>query len=199
MATRLHVSREQKTMTKVAADAQTVVEKLAEATALGIPAEVAVLAHSPTDTLPEEHPDPWSYREELEGRPVSGHYQEEPDAYTDDTRRRHVVRDARGDVIVECTKFSKNQEENLARLIASIPQRNAEIDRLRAALIETLEANRLKILKEVEGLRTRLAEFEATIAKLNAKLSHALKPAAPRDAATQQTEGGGESQRRPMP
>jgi hypothetical protein len=186
-------------MTKPAADVRPVVEKLAEATALGIPAEVAPLAHSPAVTLPEEHPAPWSCQEELEGHPVPWHYQEEPDAYTDDARRRHVVRDAHGDVVVECVKFSKNEEEKLARLIASIPQRKAEIERLRAALVDTLELNRLKILKEVDRLRTHIAEFEAVIAKLSARLSDALRPAALRAHATQQTEGGEESQRRPMP
>jgi hypothetical protein len=90
---------------------------------------------------------------------------------------------------------SKSEEEKLARLIASIPQWSAEIDKLRAALIETLEVNRLKILREVDRLRTHTAEFEATIAKL----SDALKPAAPRATATQKTAGGEVSQRRSMP
>src|SRR5262249_35148834 len=96
-------------------------------------------APAPATALSEVHPAPWSYREEQEGHPVPWHYQEEPDVYTDDARRRHVVGDARGNVVVECVKFSKHDEEKLARVIASIPKRQAEIRRLRAALIGTLE------------------------------------------------------------
>jgi hypothetical protein len=185
-------------MTKVDADALIVTAKLTEAMALGIPAEVAPLALSSTVTLPKEHPVPWSCQEEVEGRPRP-HHQEDPDASTDGAQRRPVVRDARGDGVVECAKFSKVAEENPGDVIASIPKREAERKRLQAALIHTLEVNRLKILKEVARLRTHIAEFEATIAKLKATLSDALKPAAPCTHATQQAEGGEESQRRPMP
>jgi hypothetical protein len=214
-------------MTKAAADVRLVVEKLAEAMALGIdPAEVAPPAHSPTVTLPDEHPAPWSYQEELEGHPVPSHHQEEPDAYTDDARRQHVVRNARGDVVVECVKFSKSADENLARVIAAIPsmleeikrlsgqatQHVAAIDRLRAygadkqAEIqklrdenENLDASCKIEHRKNDRLRTYMAEFESTIAKLNARLSDALKTAAPRAHATQQTEGDTESRGQPMP
>jgi hypothetical protein len=117
-------------------------------------------------TLPDEHPVPWYYQEEMDGRPVSWHYREDHDAYTDDARRRHVVRDANGDVIIHCAKFSKNEEERLARAIASIPNRGAEITRL----------------------RTRVAELESTVAELNAELCAALKAAALRAPAVQQNE-----------
>lgn len=123
-------------------------------------------APAPATALSEVHPAPWSYREEQEGHPVPWHYQEEPDVYTDDARRRHVVRDARGDVVVECVKFSKHDEEKLARVIASIPKRKAEIRRLRAALIGTLEINRMKALEEMDSLRARNAELESIVAKL---------------------------------
>jgi hypothetical protein len=123
-------------------------------------------APAPATTLSEVHPAPWSYREEQEGHPVPWHYREEPDVYTDDARRRHVVRDARGDVVVECVKFSKHDEEKLARVIASIPKRKAEIRRLRAALIGTLEINRIKALEEMDSLRARNAELEAIVARL---------------------------------
>jgi hypothetical protein len=126
----------------------------------------AAPAPAPATTLSEVHPAPWSYREEQEGHPVPWHYQEEPDVYTDDARRRHVVRDARSDVVVECVKFSKHDEEKLARVIASIPKRKAEIRRLRAALIGTLEINRIKALQEMDSLRARNAELEAIVAKL---------------------------------
>jgi hypothetical protein len=178
-------------MTKVDADALMIVEKLAEAMALGIPAEVAPLAQSPTAILPEEHPEPWT----SQGRPVPRHHQEDPDGSTDDARGGHVVRGARGDVVIECAELSKVAEESVARLIVSVGKRRAEIERLQAALIETLEVNRFKILTEVDRLRTDIAEVEATFAKL----SDALKAAAPRTPATQQAEGGEEPRRRPMP
>jgi hypothetical protein len=143
-------------------------------------------------TVSDEHPAPWSYREELEGRPVPRHYREEPDAYTDDARRRHVVRDARGGVVAECVQFSKTAEENLARVIAAIPKRRAEIRRLRAALVDTLEVNRLKVLKEVARLRGHLAELQSIIIELNAKLRDELKTA-------RQAEGDEELQGHPMP
>jgi hypothetical protein len=108
-------------------------------------------------TLPEEHPVPWYYQEEMDGHPVPWHYREEDDAYTDNARRQHVVRDANGDIIIHCAKFSKNEEEKLARAIASIPNRRTEITRLRA----------------------RVAELESTVAELNAELCAALEAAAP--------------------
>jgi hypothetical protein len=116
--------------------------------------------------LPEEHPVPWYYQEEMDGRPVSWHYREEHDAYTDNARRHHVVRDANGDVIINCAKFSKNEEEKLARAIASIPNRRTEITRLRA----------------------RVAELESTVAELKAELCAALKAAATCAPAAQQKE-----------
>ena len=119
-------------------------------------------------TLPEEHPVPWYYQEEMDGRPVSRHYREEHDAYTDDARRRHVVRDANGDVIIHCAKVSKNEEEKLARAIASIPIRRTEITRLRACV----------------------AELECTVAELNGELCAARKAAAPCAPAAQQIERG---------
>jgi hypothetical protein len=175
-------------MTKVDADALMIVEKLAEAMALGIPAEVAALAQSPTAILPEEHPEPWT----SQGRPVPRHHQ---DGSTGDARGGHVVRGARGDVVIECAELSKVAEESVARLIVSVGKRRAEIERLQAALIETLEVNRFKILTEVDRLRTDIAEVEATFAKL----SDALKAAPSRTPATQQAEGGEEPRRGPMP
>jgi hypothetical protein len=118
-------------------------------------------------TLPEEHPVPWYYQEEVDGRPVSWHYREEHDAYTDDARRRHVVRDANGDIIIQCAKFSKNEEEKLARAIASIPNRRTEITRLRA----------------------RVVELECTVAELKSELCAALK-AAPCAPAVQRSDEG---------
>jgi hypothetical protein len=177
-------------MTKVDADALMIVEKLAEAMALGIPAEVAPLAQSPTAILPEEHPKPWTCQD----RPVPRHRQEDPDGSTDDARGGHVVRRARGDGVIECAELSKVAEESVARLIVSVGKRRAEIQRLQAALIETLEVNRFKILTEVDRLRTDIAEVEATFAKL----SDALKAAASR-AHAQQAEGGEEPRRGPMP
>jgi hypothetical protein len=117
-------------------------------------------------TLPEEHPVPWYYQEEMDGHPVSWHYREEHDAYTDDGRRRHVVRDANGDIIIQCAKFSKTEEEKLARAIASIPNRRREITRLRA----------------------RVAELECAVAELKSELCAALKAAAPCASAAQQNE-----------
>jgi hypothetical protein len=65
-------------MTKAAADVRLVVEKLAEAMALGIdPAEVLVPA--PTITPPEKQPAPLLYREEPERPSMPWDYQEEPD------------------------------------------------------------------------------------------------------------------------
>jgi hypothetical protein len=172
-------------MTEVAGDELALAEKAAEAAALGISAGVAPL-HGSIITLLEEHPAPWSYQEELEGRPVPKHYKEEPDAYTDDARRRHVVRDARGEVVIECVKFSKTEEEDLARRIATIPQKRADVERLRSTLIDTLEISRLKMLKQADRLRGYLVECESTITKLT-RLAEALKTA------------GDESQRHPMP
>jgi hypothetical protein len=65
-------------MTKAAADVRLVVEKLAEAMALGIdPAEV--MTPAPTTTPPEEQPAPLQYREEPERPSMPWDYQEEPD------------------------------------------------------------------------------------------------------------------------
>jgi hypothetical protein len=65
-------------MTKAAADVRLVVEKLAEAMALGIdPAEA--LSPAPTTTPPEEQPAPLQHREEPERPPMPWDYQEEPD------------------------------------------------------------------------------------------------------------------------
>jgi hypothetical protein len=117
-------------------------------------------------TLPDEHPVPWYYQEETEGGPVPWHYRDEPDAYTDDARRCHVVRDAKGDIIIHCARFSKSEEEKLARAIASIPNREAEITRLRA----------------------RVAELDSAITKLYADFYAALKAAATRSLAAQQND-----------
>jgi hypothetical protein len=70
-----------------------------------------------------------------------------------------------------------------------------EVDADALMIAETLEVNRFKILTEVDRLRTDIAEVEATVAKL----SDALKVAAPRTPATQQPEGGEEPRRGPMP
>jgi hypothetical protein len=129
-----------------AADAPTIVERLAEAMALGIDStEVAASAQGPTFALLEEHPAPWSCREEA-------------GAQTDDARRRHVVRDAHGAVVAECVKFSKHEEEQLASAIASIPSRDAEIERLRGEATQHVAA--------IDRLRSHGAGKQAEIQKL---------------------------------
>jgi hypothetical protein len=147
---------EQRTMTN-AADATTVVENLAEAMVLeSALAELMPHADSATLTLPEEHPAPWSYQEEQGGHPVPWNYQEDLNVYTDDARRRHVVRDAHGGVVVQCVKFSKNEEEKLARFIASIPAKMAEIERLEAIIAELTADNRCISDLEAECSRLRV-------------------------------------------
>lgn len=117
-------------------------------------------------TLPADHPAPWYYQEELCGDPVPARHQADDEPYTDDARRHHVVRDANGNVIVHCSKFSKCAEEQLARAIAAIPTKEAELKQLRSINAE-----------------------------LNAKLHAALNPAeAPSLAAILQSENTSDAQ-----
>jgi hypothetical protein len=185
----MNASQEKRTMTKVD------VGQLAEAMALGIgPAETVHPAHSAAFTLLDVHPAPWSYQEEVAGRPVSRRYQEEPDAHTDDGRGQYVVRDAHDGVVVEIFKFSKSAAEKLARAIADIPVNMAEIEKLSAGNEQLKEVAAQfdelarSAAQESTNLRSRVADLEATIAKLNAELGEALKAGAPRAHIPRQTQ-----------
>jgi hypothetical protein len=139
------------------ADATIIADRLAETIAPGFePDDLVCLGHSPTLTLPKEHPAPWSCQEEVGGR----HLQEDLDAQLSDTRRRHVVRDARGGVVVQCAKFSKTEEEKLARFIAPVPDQMAEIERLESAVAKLTEDNRRIPELEAECSRQRTLAAE---------------------------------------
>jgi hypothetical protein len=202
-------------MTNAKADARIAVDQPAKAMTLGIdPTEVASRGEikvgasllcfaafdpSPTLILQEEHPAPWSYQEEVEGQPVPWSYQVDMDPYTDDARRTHVIRDACGRIVIQCGKFSKDEEEKLARLITAIPEMVAEIERLSAGneQLNEVAAHFDELAgfaaKENADLRARNAELEATIVKLKPELCQALKAAAPRARGAQQTESGDEA------
>jgi hypothetical protein len=131
---------------------------LAEAIARAdAPAELA----PQVQPLPEEHPGPWTCQEELGGPQIPADFQEGLDVHTDDARRRHVVRDARGGIVVQCVKFSRSDEEKLARFIASIPTRMAEIERLEAVVAKLTNANRRipELETECGRLRTLVGEL----------------------------------------
>lgn len=83
-------------------------------------------SEGPIQTLPEQHPAPWSFQEQL----------------------GYIVRDARGDIVVRCVKVAKDEEEKLARAIAFLPNMAAEIIRLRVRIAE-LESTTTKLDAEL--------------------------------------------------
>jgi hypothetical protein len=79
-------------------------------------------SEGPILTLPEKHPAPWSFQEEL----------------------GYIVRDARGDIVIRCAEVSKHEKERLACAIAFLPNMAAEITRLRVRIAE-LESTTTKL------------------------------------------------------
>jgi hypothetical protein len=94
----------------------------------------------PILTLPEQHPAPWSFQEEL----------------------GYIVRDARGDIVVRCVKVAKDEEEKLARAIAFLPNMAAEITRLRVCIAE-LESTIIKLDAELCAALKAVAPRARTI------------------------------------
>jgi hypothetical protein len=148
----------------------TKIVQITEAVARGIdPADVTHPTPVPGLSLPEEHPAPWSCQEELGGRGVPSHFHDDAEVYIDDARRRQVVRNANGGIVVQIVQFSKSEEEKLARFITSIPGRLAEIKKLESLNAKLTEDNHRipRLEAECSRLRTLLGELCELLLKTN--------------------------------